>query len=84
MAMSLPAQRTDHITSIVFRALQGIGAAGSYSSIMTIVFELFPPSKLPSVAAKVSVVTTCSVVLGPVFGGLINNSNQWRWTFLLK
>ncbi|KAF2786130.1 MFS multidrug transporter-like protein [Melanomma pulvis-pyrius CBS 109.77] len=76
------AQTTSQL--IIFRAFQGIGAAGVYSSCMIIVFELFPAPKVPFVAAGVSMVTALSLVLGPVLGGLINRSNQWRWVFLFN
>jgi MFS family permease len=70
--------------SIVFRAFQGIGAAGVYSSCLIVLFEMFTPEKIPMVAAGISVVLALSTVLGPMFGGAITQTGSWRWVFLFK
>jgi predicted MFS family arabinose efflux permease len=51
---------------------------------MIIVFELISPEKIPKAAAAVSVVIAFALVLGPIFGGAINQSSTWRWVFLFK
>ncbi|KAF2821463.1 MFS general substrate transporter [Ophiobolus disseminans] len=76
------AQTTEQL--IVFRAFKGIGAAGVFSSSMIIIFELITPEKIPKAAAGVSVVFAFALVLGPIFGGAINESSSWRWCFLFN
>lgn len=69
---------------IIFRALQGIGGAGTYSLVVVIFFELVPPEKFAPYTSMVSVVLAISVLLGPLLGGAINNYTTWRWVFLLN
>jgi MFS family permease len=73
-----------HYSSIVFRAFQGVGAAGVFSSCIIIVFELIRPEKIPQTAAAVSIVFAIAFVSGPLLGGAINQSSTWRWIFLFK
>jgi len=51
---------------------------------MIIIFELITPEKIPKAAAGVSIVFAFALVLGPIFGGAINESSSWRWIFLFK
>ena len=64
--------------------MQGIGGAGNYAVCMAIFFELVPPESFPTYASIVSAVYAISLLLGPILGGLINDSGDWRWVFLLK
>jgi MFS family permease len=72
------------VYSIIFRALQGVGASGIYAMVTVIQPEMVPPEKWGNFVAVVAVVYVLSSVLGPVLGGLINNNGSWRWVFLLK
>ena len=76
--------QTVDLFRIVFRALQGIGGSGIYAICTVIFFELVPPEKFASYTSLVSVVFVLSLLLGPILGGVINNSSHWRWIFLLK
>ena len=69
---------------IIFRAIQGIGGAGTYSLVIVILFELVPPPKFANNTAMISSVFALGLVLGPLVGGLINEYTTWRWVFLLK
>lgn len=46
--------------------------------------ELVPPEKYAALTSFVSVIYSLSLLLGPIFGGAINQSSTWRWVFLLK
>ncbi|PVH96850.1 drug resistance transporter [Periconia macrospinosa] len=74
------------IQLIVCRAFQGVGGSGVYSLVMIIIFEMVPPSRWPFYAILVTALFALAMVLGPIFGGLINlNSNKtWIWVFLLN
>ncbi len=74
----------ERLHRIVFRALQGVGGAGTYAVNMAIFFELVPPEAFPTYASILSAVYAISLLLGPILGGLINDSGVWRWVFLLK
>lgn len=71
-------------TLIVFRALQGIGGSGIYSIGVIILFDLVPRSKFPMNTAIISVTFALSLALGPILGGVIDDSSAWRWVFLLN
>ena len=71
-------------TRIVFRALQGAGGGGIYSSVMGSLREVSPPDWYGPVSVALGVVFALSSVLGPVLGGLIVAHTAWRWVFLLK
>jgi len=69
---------------IVCRAFQGLGGSGVYSLVMIILFEMVPPAKWPLYSVIVTSLFGLSMVLGPIFGGLINLHSSWIWVFLLK
>ncbi|KAI0904704.1 putative multidrug resistance protein fnx1 [Ustulina deusta] len=69
---------------IVFRVLQGIGGSGLFSLTMIMFYELVPPEEYARYTSVVMVMYTLSLVLGPIFGGLISLRTTWRWVFLLN
>ncbi|KAF2465948.1 MFS multidrug transporter-like protein [Lindgomyces ingoldianus] len=68
---------------IVFRAFQGVGAAG-YALCAIIFVELVPKEKYVKYTASLSFVYALSLSLGPIFGGAISGNGSWRWVFLLN
>ncbi|PVH92041.1 MFS multidrug transporter-like protein [Periconia macrospinosa] len=68
---------------IIFRAFQGIGAAG-YALCAIIFVELVPEEKYAKYSASLSFVYALSLSLGPIVGGAINEHGSWRWVFLLN
>ncbi|KAK6602984.1 major facilitator superfamily transporter [Botrytis cinerea] len=69
---------------IVFRALQGLGGGGNFAIGTIILVELIPKELYPKYTGLVSVVFSFSLLLGPIFGGALNHSPDWRWIFLLN
>ncbi|KAM0131600.1 hypothetical protein ACHAO1_007201 [Botrytis cinerea] len=69
---------------IVFRALQGLGGGGNFAIGTIILVELVPKELYPKYTGLVSVVFSFSLLLGPIFGGALNHSPDWRWIFLLN
>jgi MFS family permease len=69
---------------IVFRALQGLGASGVYSVVMVVFFEMVPREAYPRYSVIVTGLFAISLFLGPLLGGVINQSTTWRWVFILK
>ena len=69
---------------IILRAFQGIGASGSYSIAVVMLYELIPPEKYAAFTSIVSGVIALGLLLGPIIGGVINNYTTWRWVFFLK
>ncbi|ORY05713.1 major facilitator superfamily domain-containing protein [Clohesyomyces aquaticus] len=71
------------IELIVFRALQGIGAAGCLSMSLTIAYEMVPQDKYPKYAAIFSAVSALGSLSGPLIGGAFAEKSSWRWVFLV-
>ena len=70
--------------SIIFRALQGMGASGIYSLTMVIATNLVPRANYAKYMAIMSTVFAVASVVGPILGGAISTHSTWRWVFLLK
>ncbi len=68
---------------ISFRAFQGIGGSGVYAMTFVILPAMVPTEEYALHCTIVSSTFIFSFVLGPLFGGLINNHSTWRWIFLL-
>jgi MFS family permease len=75
----------DYLTlnSIMFRWLQGIGAAGVFS-LTLVFFELIPPEKYALSTSVTNMVVSLSFLTGPLVGGAITLKGTWRWIFLIK
>ncbi|KAI0144466.1 drug resistance transporter [Xylariaceae sp. FL1272] len=69
---------------IIIRALQGIGGCGVYALTMVIIVEMVPSRKWPAYLVLVTSTFAIAMVLGPIFGGLINLYSRWIWVFLLN
>ncbi|PVH92824.1 MFS multidrug transporter-like protein [Periconia macrospinosa] len=69
---------------IIFRAFQGIGGGGSFAVCNVIGFELVPEAKYAAITGFVAFVYAISLIIGPLVGGAISKSSQWRWVFLLN
>ncbi|KAF2464423.1 putative multidrug resistance protein fnx1 [Lindgomyces ingoldianus] len=69
---------------IVCRAFQGLGGSGAYSLTLVILFEMVPPARYPIYTVLVTIIFAFSLLMGPIFGGLINVHTKWIWVFLLN
>ncbi|MGO9310101.1 MAG: MDR family MFS transporter [Spirochaetia bacterium] len=69
---------------IVFRAVQGLGSAGIFSTVFTVVADLFPPAMRGRYQGLFGAVFGTSSVLGPWLGGMITDSLSWRWVFYVN
>jgi EmrB/QacA subfamily drug resistance transporter len=68
---------------IVFRFVQGIGAASVITNNTAILTDTFPPALLSRGLGINATVAAVGQVLGPVIGGLVVELLGWRWMFLL-
>lgn len=77
LAWSMPAM-------IVFRLLQGVGAACIQPVSLTIIADHYPISERGKVQGYLASVWAVSAVLGPMLGGLIINHLSWAWIFWIN
>src|SRR5712692_9772774 len=69
---------------IVFRILQGIGAAALTSSAFTVIADLFVPADRPRYQGLFGGVFALASVVGPYLGGLLTDQLSWRWVFYVN
>jgi MFS family permease len=69
---------------IICRAFQGLGGAGCYSLATVMTYEFVPKDKLGTYGAMNAMAVAVATLMGPLFGGLINNHTTWRWIFYLN
>ncbi|WP_084614724.1 MFS transporter [Nakamurella lactea] len=69
---------------ILARALQGIGAGMTFTSLLASVADIAPPEKRARYQGVFGAVAPFSMIIGPWVGGLITDHLGWRWIFLLN
>ncbi|GMA16517.1 DHA2 family efflux MFS transporter permease subunit [Deinococcus metallilatus] len=69
---------------VVFRGLQGIGAAALGSVAFAIVADLFEPVDRPRYQGLFGAVFGLSSVIGPLLGGFLTDHLSWRWVFYVN
>ncbi|KAH9897330.1 major facilitator superfamily transporter multidrug resistance [Xylariomycetidae sp. FL2044] len=69
---------------IVFRALQGMGGSGVYSVVFVTSVDICPARLLGLYSSVVSSTFAIANVLGPIIGGAICDTGDWKWIFLLN
>ena len=66
---------------IVFRALQGMLGASMIPIVFTSTFHYFQGPRRVYSAAVVGAIASVAPTLGPVIGGFITDTLDWRWLF---
>lgn len=66
---------------IAFRFLQGVGAAGIATMVVTLAGDLYTVRERGRVQAYLASVWGVSSVLGPLIGGLVVANFDWAWVF---
>jgi EmrB/QacA subfamily drug resistance transporter len=69
---------------ILFRVLQGIGAAALTSSAFAVIADLFVPADRPRYQGLFGAVFGLASVAGPYVGGLLTDHISWRWVFYVN
>ncbi|KAI0388569.1 putative MFS multidrug transporter [Xylariaceae sp. FL0594] len=69
---------------IVCRVFQGMGGSGLYSLAQIALFEIGPVHKPSLMGALIGLTLAVSYVLGPVLGGVISTTANWRWIFWIN
>jgi EmrB/QacA subfamily drug resistance transporter len=74
----------DAIQLILFRLIQGSGAALMVVNSVAILTEVFPPNERGRALGINAVTFAAGGVIGPVLGGLILTAGNWRWIFFIN
>ncbi len=69
---------------IVFRALQGLLGASMIPTVFTSSFHYFQGQRRVYSAAVVGAIASVAPTLGPVIGGWITDTLDWRWLFYIN
>jgi MFS transporter, DHA2 family, multidrug resistance protein len=69
---------------IVFRALQGLLGASMIPTVFTSSFHYFDGQRRVYAAAVVGTIASIAPTLGPVVGGWITDTLDWRWLFYIN
>src|SRR6476661_987263 len=81
-ALCASAQSMEQVA--MFRAVQGIGAAGLEALSFLLVAELSGPRRNATAQAVLAGIMAFSFVAGPLIGGLLTDHVGWRWVFLVN
>jgi DHA2 family multidrug resistance protein len=69
---------------IVFRALQGLLGASMIPTVFTSSFHYFQGPRRIYAVAVIGSIATIAPALGPVIGGWITDTLNWRWLFYVN
>ncbi|KAJ5318018.1 major facilitator superfamily domain-containing protein [Penicillium antarcticum] len=67
---------------IICRTFQGLGGAGIYSLTFYSFVRIVPYEQYDKISSVAGGIMSLGLVLGPLFGGAIANSDNWLWVFL--
>lgn len=69
---------------IICRAFQGIGASGTYSMSILVIYEMVPKAKYGIYGAMIALSVALAAMTGPIFAGALTQGSTWRWVFYIK
>lgn len=69
---------------IISRAIQGLGAGGTFALAYIVVADIAVPEKRAKMMGLISFVWGVASILGPALGGFIVSALSWRWIFYLN
>lgn len=69
---------------IIFRALQGLLGASMIPTVFTSAFHYFQGTRRVYAAAVIGTMASLAPTLGPVIGGWITDTLNWRWLFYVN
>lgn len=74
----------DFTQLVIFRMLQGVFAAALFPCSMAIICQVFPKEQQGRALGLFVSVVGIGIAIGPVIGGLISSTINWRWIFFVN
>lgn len=84
IASMLCGMATSLTQMVIFRALQGICAAFIAPMGQTALLDINPPSKQPAAMSIWGMVVMIAPITGPMLGGYLTETLNWRWVFYVN
>ncbi|MBP8924954.1 MAG: multidrug efflux MFS transporter [Pseudomonadales bacterium] len=84
LASMLCGAATSLMQMVFFRAIQGTCTAFIAPMSQTIMFDINPPSKQPAAMTLWGLVVMIAPIAGPMIGGVLTESLNWRWIFYVN
>ncbi len=69
---------------VIFRVLQGIGAAVMTPGTLAIIIRAFPFEQQGLAIGIYGGISSLGLIAGPVLGGLLVHGTSWRWIFFVN
>lgn len=84
IASVLCAMAQDLASMVAFRAVQGVAGAFLVPLAQAVMFDINPPEKHARAMSLFGAGVMVGPILGPVLGGWLTDSFNWRWVFLVN
>ncbi len=68
----------------LFRLLQGIGGSMMLPTSRQMIYQTFDKSELTGIIAKVPLLSSLGIIIGPIIGGFLTTYISWRWIFYIN
>lgn len=75
---------TEGIQLVIFRLIQGIGAAMMWANSAALLTDAFPPNQRGLALGTNMISSVGGSILGLILGGVITASYSWRWIFFIN
>ncbi|MBC8075887.1 MAG: MFS transporter, partial [Chloroflexales bacterium] len=72
------------LTLVIFRGIQGLGAAALTSTAFAVPADLFVPTERARYQGLFAAVFALASIVGPYIGGIITDTIGWHWTFFVN
>ncbi len=69
---------------VIFRIVQGVGAAMMSAAMPSIIVRLLPPDRKGTGMAAMGGASGVALILGPTLGGFIVGALSWHWIFFIN